>query len=86
MLGEGEIGMTEKLLGNRLLNRGIDDFGLQPGNPQHSRFRARREMDPTLNRPRTFHRAINLIQPIGIGHERLQAIGLGFRFWIRPGY
>jgi hypothetical protein len=43
-------------------------------------------MDPTLNRPRTFHRAINLIQPIGISHERLQAFGLGFRFWIRPGY
>src|SRR5205814_9275812 len=32
MLGEGEIGMTEKLLGNRLMNRGIDDFCLSPRN------------------------------------------------------
>jgi len=55
MLGEGKIGMTEKLLGNRLLRRGVDNLRFQPGNPLHARFRARREMNSTLNRPWPFH-------------------------------
>ena len=70
VLSEGEIGMTEKFLGDRRLLCRIDDLCFETGNPLHPGFLRARELNSTLDRPRAFHGAVDFIEPVWIGHQR----------------
>ena len=70
VFGEGEIGMTKKFGRDRRLLSRIDEFGFQTGQPLHSGFFFRGKSNSAFHRRRAFHRAIEFIQPIGIGGER----------------
>ena len=70
VLSEGEIGMTEKFLGDRRLLSRIDDLCFQASDPLHPGFLRACELNSTLNRPRAFHGTVGFIEPVWIGDQR----------------